>query len=128
MVKVFCHEDVAAEEFELLNRDLRDNQIRAQFFGGIMGPVMGNLSQVNYALTACIGGLLCVFRGFDVGGLSVFLNFSRQFSRPINEISMQVSNVFSALAGAERVFAVMDEAPEPEDDKDAVTLAPMEAM
>ena len=126
VVKVFCHEDVAAEEFELLNRDLRDNQIRAQFFGGIMGPVMGNLSQVNYALTACIGGLLCVFRGFDVGGLSVFLNFSRQFSRPINEISMQVSNVFSALAGAERVFAVMDEAPEPEDDKDAVTLAPME--
>ena len=117
---------MAAEEFELLNRDLRDNQIRAQFFGGIMGPVMGNLSQVNYALTACIGGLLCVFRGFDVGGLSVFLNFSRQFSRPINEISMQVSNVFSALAGAERVFAVMDEAPEPEDDKDAVTLAPME--
>lgn len=126
VVKVFCHEDVAAEEFELLNRDLRDNQIRAQFFGGIMGPVMGNLSQVNYALTACIGGLLCVFRGFDVGGLSVFLNFSRQFSRPINEISMQVSNVFSALAGAERVFTVMDEAPEPEDDKDAVTLAPME--
>lgn len=126
VVKVFCHEDVAAEEFELLNRDLRDNQIRAQFFGGIMGPVMGNLSQVNYALTACIGGLLCVFRGFDVGGLSVFLNFSRQFSRPINEISMQVSNVFSALAGAERVFAVMDEAPEQEDDKDAVTLAPME--
>lgn len=126
VVKVFCHEEVAAEEFELLNRDLRDNQIRAQFFGGIMGPVMGNLSQVNYALTACIGGLLCVFRGFDVGGLSVFLNFSRQFSRPINEISMQVSNVFSALAGAERVFAVMDEAPEPEDDKDAVTLAPME--
>ena len=126
VVKVFRHEDVAAEEFELLNRDLRDNQIRAQFFGGIMGPVMGNLSQVNYALTACIGGLLCVFRGFDVGGLSVFLNFSRQFSRPINEISMQVSNVFSALAGAERVFAVMDEAPEPEDDKDAVTLAPME--
>ena len=126
VVKVFCHEDVAAEEFELLNRDLRDNQIRAQFFGGIMGPVMGNLSQVNYALTACIGGLLCVFRGFDVGGLSVFLNFSRQFSRPINEISMQVSNVFSALAGAERVFTVMDEAPETEDDKDAVTLAPME--
>ena len=126
VVKVFCHEDVAAEEFELLNRDLRDNQIRAQFFGGIMGPVMGNLSQVNYALTACIGGLLCVFRGFDVGGLSVFLNFSRQFSRPINEISMQVSNVFSALAGAERVFAVMDEAPEQEDDRDAVTLAPME--
>lgn len=126
VVKVFCHEDAANEEFSLLNQDLRDNQIRAQFFGGIMGPVMGNLSNLNYGLTACIGGLLCIFRSFDVGGLTVFLNFSRQFSRPINEISMQVSNVFSALAGAERVFAVMDEEPEPEDDGDAVVLDPME--
>lgn len=125
VVKVFCHEDAAMEEFDLLNKEFRDNQIKAQFFGGMMGPVMGNLSQINYGLTACIGGLLCVFRGFDVGGLSVFLNFSRQFSRPINEVSMQISNVFSALAGAERVFAVMDEAPEREDDKDAVELSPM---
>lgn len=126
VVKVFCHEDIAKEEFQILNEDLRDNQIKAQFFGGIMGPVMGNLSQVNYSLTACIGGLLCIFKNFDVGGLTVFLNFSRQFSRPINEISMQISNVFSALAGAERVFAVMDEKPEAEDDKDAVSLYPME--
>lgn len=126
VVKVFCHEETAQEEFELLNRDLRENQIRAQFFGGIMGPVMGNLSQVNYSLTACIGGLLCIFRNFDVGGLTVFLNFSRQFSRPINEISMQVSSVFSALAGAERVFAVMDEEPEAADDADAVELEPMQ--
>jgi len=125
VVKVFCHEDIAREEFGILNRDLRDNQIKAQFFGGIMGPVMGNLSQVNYSLTACIGGLLCVWKNFDVGGLTVFLNFSRQFSRPINEISMQVSNVFSALAGAERVFAVMDEDPEPTNDKDAMILEPM---
>ena len=107
-VKVFCHEDVAEEEFEILNSDLKDKQIRAQFLGGMMGPVMNNLSQINYVLTACVGGLLCVIKNFDVGGLTVFLNFSRQFSRPVNEISMQVSNVFSALAGAERVFAVMD--------------------
>ncbi len=126
VVKVFCHEDIAKEEFGILNRDLRDNQIRAQFFGGIMGPVMGSLNQINYSLTACVGGLLCIFKNFDVGGLTVFLNFSRQFSRPVNEISMQISNVFSALAGAERVFAVMDEKPEPEDDKDAVVLNPME--
>ena len=66
-----------------------------------------------------------MLRGFDVGGLTVFLNFSRQFSRPINEISMQVSNVFSALAGAERVFAVMDEEPEPADDEDAVAFKDM---
>ena len=125
MIKVFCHEEFAEEEFALLNQDLRDNQIRAQFFGGMMGPVMGNLSNVNYSLTACIGGLLCVLRGFDVGGLTVFLNFSRHFSRPINEISMQISNVFSALAGAERVFRMMDEEPEPEDKTDAVVLNPM---
>ena len=125
VVKVFCHEDVAEEEFGYLNGDLRDKQIKAQVFGGIMGPVMGNLSQVNYALTACIGGLLCVFRNFDVGGLTVFLNFSRQFSRPINEISMQISNVFSALAGAERVFAVMDTEPEPADDTEAVSVEPV---
>lgn len=125
VIKVFCHEEIAQEEFEYLNQDLREKQIRAQFFGGIMGPVMGNLSQVNYALTACIGGLLCIFRNFDVGGLTVFLNFSRQFSRPINEISMQVSNVFSALAGAERVFAVMDTEPEAEDDADAVSIEPI---
>lgn len=125
VVKVFCHEDVVREEFALLNQDLRRNQIRAQFFGGIMGPVMGNLSQVNYSLTACIGGLLCIFRNFDVGGLTVFLNFSRQFSRPINELSMQVTSVFSALAGAERVFGVMDEKPEEPDPADAVVLNPM---
>lgn len=122
VVKVFCHEEIAEEEFDILNRDLREKQIRAQFLGGMMGPVMNNLSQVNYSLTACIGGILCVVKNFDVGGLTVFLNFSRQFSRPINEISMQVSNVFSALAGAERVFSVMDEEPETEDDKDAVSM------
>lgn len=109
VVKVFCHEDEAVSDFKLLNDDLRRKQTAAQFTGGVMGPLMGNLSQINYALTACVGGLLCIAKGFDVGGLTVFVNFSRQFSRPINEISMQVSSVFSALAGAERVFAIMDE-------------------
>ena len=125
VVKVFNHEETAKEEFGWLNQDLREKQIRAQFFGGVMGPVMNNLSQVNYALTACIGGLFCVFRNFDVGGLTVFLNFSRHFSRPINEISMQVSNVFSALAGAERVFALMDAEPEAADAPDAVSGEPI---
>ena len=112
VVKVFNHEPQACEEFDILNEELRTKQTKAQFFGSIMGPVMGNLSQVNYALTATVGGLMCILGGFDVGGLAVFVNYSRQFSRPINEISMQVTNIFSALSGAERVFAVMDEKPE----------------
>jgi len=122
VVKVFCHEDEAREEFEYLNSDLRGKQIKAQFFGGIMGPIMGNLSQVSYSLTACIGGILCVLRGFDIGGLTVFVNYSRQFSRPINEVAMQVNTIFSALAGAERVFAVMDEEPEAQDAEQAVSI------
>lgn len=122
VVKVFCHEDVCEEEFGLLNKDLRDKQIKAQFFGGLMGPVLGNMSQITYAITACIGGILCLTQGFDVGGFSVFVNYSRQFSRPINEISMQVNTIFSALAGAERVFAVMDEEPEAADAPDALEV------
>lgn len=118
VVKVFNREKGVIDDFELLNEDLKKKQIKAQFMGSMMGPVMGNLSQINYALTAVVGGLLCITKGFDVGGLTVFVNFSRQFGRPINEISMQVSNIFSALAGAERVFAVMDTEPESDlDDK-----------
>ncbi|MBQ5961267.1 MAG: ABC transporter ATP-binding protein [Firmicutes bacterium] len=119
VVKVFNHEEVCEAEFDLLNKDLRKKQIFAQFFGGIMGPVMGNLGQISYAVTACVGGILCVTRGFDVGGFSVFVNYSRQFSRPINELSQQMNTLFSAMAGAERVFAVMDQEPEPEDPAEA---------
>ncbi len=122
VVKVFCHEDKVIEEFNGLNDDLREKQIKAQFFGGVMGPVMGNLSQVSYALTACIGGILCVTSGFDVGGLAIFVNFSKQFSRPINEISMQINTIFSALAGAERVFDIMDREEEEPDKADAIEL------
>lgn len=118
VVKVFCHEEIAEEEFEYLNHDLRDKQIKAQFFGGIMGPVMGNIGQISYSLTAMIGGILCAIEKFDVGGLTVFVNYSRQFSRPINELSMQMNTVFSALAGAERVFDVMDSEPELADVED----------
>lgn len=122
VVKVFCHEEKAIEEFVELNDDLKNKQIRAQFFGGIMGPVMGNLSQVSYSITACVGGLFSIAGKLSVGDLSVFVNYSRQFSRPINEISMQVNTIFSALAGAERVFKVMDEKPEEEDSADAIPM------
>ena len=123
VVKVFNHESTCLEEFEILNRDMRDKQMNAQFYGGIMGPIMHNVSGIAFAITAGVGGLLCVHAGLDVGGLAVFCNYSRQFSMPINNISMQTSTIFSALAGAERVFAVMDEAPEERDAPDAIELS-----
>lgn len=122
VVKVFCHEEKAVEEFTDLNNDLRKKQVKAQFFGGIMGPVMGNIGQVSYGITACVGGLFCLAGRLSLGGLTVFVNYSRQFSRPINEISMQINTIFSALAGAERVFKVMDEEPEEADKPDAVEM------
>lgn len=122
VIKVFCHEDVASEEFEILSDDLRQKQRSAQFFGGIMGPVMGNLSQVSFALSGTIGGILCLTSNFDIGGLTIFTNYSRQFSRPISELSMLMNTIFSALAGAERVFDVLNEAPEAPDSPDAVSI------
>ena len=122
VIKVFCHEETAMEEFDFLSDDLREKQIKAQFFGGIMGPVMGNLSQISYAITATIGGILCLTANFDIGGLTIFTNYSRQFSRPVSELSMQMNTIFAALAGAERVFEVMDEAPEAEDLQDAIAI------
>jgi len=122
VVKVFCHEESCKQDFDLINDDLRKNQVKAQFVGGIMGPVMGNLTQVSYALTVAVGAILCVTRGFDIGGVTIFTNYSRQFSRPINELSMQMTTIMSALAGAERVFKIMDQEPEAEDRDGAVEL------
>jgi ATP-binding cassette subfamily B protein len=122
VIKVFCHEETTMGEFEFLSDDLRKKQMKAQFFGGIMGPVMGNLSQISYALSATVGGILCLTTNFDIGGLTIFTNYSRQFSRPINELSHQMNTIFAALAGAERVFEVMDEAPEAADPAEAVEI------
>ena len=126
VVKVFSHEAIACEEFEYLNQDLKQKQIKAQFCSSIIGPITHNISNLGYGITACIGGVLCITKNFDIGGLTVFVNYSRQFSRPINEISMQMNTIFSALAGAERVFAVMDEETEPVDDIKAHQLENVE--
>ena len=122
VVKVFNHENTCIDEFEQLNNDMRSKQMGAQFYGGVMGPVMGNITQICYGVTAGVGGLLCLLKGFDVGGVSIFVNYSRQFSQPINMISQQTSLIFAALAGAERVFAIMDA--EPEDLYDEVKAEP----
>ncbi len=112
VVKVFNHEQTCIDEFELLNDDMRDKQFKAQFFGGIMGPVTHNLSMICYAITVGLGGILMCTTGFGPGDLTVFANYSRQFSMPINQLSMQMSTVFAALAGAERVFGIIDSKPE----------------
>ena len=119
VIKVFNHEADSVEEFGLLNDDLREKQFKAQFFGGIMGPIMGNTSQISYALTVGIGGVLMCTMGMMPGALTVFAQYSRRFSFPINNISQQMSTIFSALAGAERVFGILDRPEEPEDAKDA---------
>lgn len=118
VVKVFNHEDTCIEEFDMLNDDMREKQMKAQFWGGVMGPIMGNTSQISYAVTVGVGGVLMCLSRLTPGALTVFANYSRQFSMPINMISQQMSTVFSALAGAERVFSVMDAPPESADKTD----------
>ena len=129
VVKVFNYEKNVVNEFSELNQSLRNSQVKAQFISGIMGPCMNAMSQVNYTLTACVGSIIAFasrwgggvpFSALDIGGLTVFVNYSRQFSRPINELAQQVTNIMSALAGAERVFNVMDETEEIDDGKKRV--------
>ena len=115
VIKVFNHEDECIEEMELINEDLRSKQEKAQFWGGVTGPIMHNISLLSYAVTLGVGGILIVLTGFTPGELTAFANYSKQFSMPINQLSMQVSTFFAALAGAERVFKVMDETPEQPD-------------
>lgn len=117
VVKVFNHEEQVVEEFEYLNDNLCEAQIRAQFCSGIMGPVTHQLCNISYAITACVGAIMVVKNGFDIGGLTISVKYTRSFNRPINEISMQMNTVFSALAGAERVFEVLAEEPEKDDEK-----------
>ena len=119
VIKVFNHEGTCIEEFDSLNDDMRDKQFKAQFWGGIMGPIMGNTSQISFGVTMGIGGILMVFSRLSPGALTLFANYSRQFSMPINMLSQQTSTLFAALAGAERVFEVMDTAPEAPDKPDA---------
>ena len=120
VIKVFNHEDECVEELNALNEDLRDKQQKAQFWGGVTGPIMHNISLICYAITLGVGGLLIVWTGFTPGELTVFADYSKRFSMPISQLSMQVSTLFAALAGAERVFKVMDAEPESPDMAEAL--------
>ncbi len=113
-VKVFCREDEVCEEFEKKNRLYYKNAVKAQVISGVVGPVMNMFGNLNYAITAFVGGILAVmafwvFEPISVGSVVLFLSCSQQFSRPINEIANLFATIQSALAGAERVFEVMDE-------------------
>ncbi len=119
VVKVFNHEGECEDEMNLINEDLRDKQFKAQFWGGVTGPIMHNISLICYAVTLGVGGVLMCLTGFTPGELTAFANYSKQFSMPINQLSMQVSTLFAALAGAENVFRLMDEIPEPENIQEA---------
>lgn len=123
VIKVFGHEEMASREFEVLNNELREKGTRAQLYAGIMMPVIQNLNTINFALTATVGGLLSLLKGLDIGGLAAFLQYSRQFGRPVNEISSQYNSLQAALAGAERIFEILDEAPEQSDSGDAIELS-----
>ncbi len=114
VVKVFCHEDAANDEFDKLNNELCEAATKANTFANILMPIMNNLSYLHYAATAIVGGIMAVsgFGGMNIGKLISYLQFTRQFAQPITQVSQQLNAVLTALAGAERIFAVIDEAPE----------------
>ena len=125
VVKVFNHEDVCKEEFDKLNSELQQNAYSAGKFTNMMGPINNNLGYVQYAILAIVGGILCVLSTEEMplltlGSLMAFMTLSRNFNMPINQISQQMNAIVMALAGAERIFELMDQ--EPEVDEGYVTL------
>lgn len=124
VVKVFCHEDKAISDFDGLNEELRKASTSAQGFAGAMMPLMGNLSHINYAINCCVGAIFTIGGALSVGSLLAFLQYVRQVSQPVTQISQQMNVIIAALAGAERIFKVLDE--EPEVDNGHVTLAEVE--
>ena len=120
VIKVFNHEDEAISRFTGLNNGYRDAATAAQAYAGMMMPAMGNLSKINYAVTCCVGGLLAIGGVFDIGSLGAYLLYVKQVSQPVGQISQQINTLLAAAAGAERIFAVMDEQPETDEGKTVI--------
>ena len=120
VIKVFNHEGQAVARFTDLNGGYRDAATAAQAYAGMMMPAMGNLSKINYAVTCCVGGLLAIGGVFDVGSLGAYLLYVKQVSQPVGQISQQVNTLLAAAAGAERIFAVMEEHPETDEGKTVI--------
>lgn len=112
VVKVFCHERESKETFAQLNQSLRESSARANSLANILMPMMGNLSHINYALTAMAGALMTIAGWLDIGTIASFLQYTRSFSMPITQMSQQFNSILNALAGAERIFAMLDQEPE----------------
>lgn len=123
VVKVFNYEKDAIKEFKARNEAYRQAATEANFYAGVVMPITGNLNNISYALTAMVGGVLAVFSMFDIGSLAAFLQYTRQVGMPVQMMTNQFNIVLAALAGAERVFNVMDEVPET--DNGDVTLVGM---
>lgn len=123
VIKVFTHEAVTKQEFDLVNEQLFDSAYKANKYANILMPVMGNLGNVSYVLTALLGGLVAIngLGGLTLGGLASFLQLNRSFTMPITQVSQQLNSVIMATAGAKRIFALMDEALEV--DSGLVTLS-----
>ena len=117
VIKVFNHENKSIEQFRELNETYRDAATMAHGYAGSMMPAMGNLSRINYAVTCCVGGLLAIGGVFDIGSLGAYLLYVKQVSQPIAQISQQVNVLLAAVAGAERIFAVIDAEPEVDEGK-----------
>ena len=117
VVKVFCHEAESLEQFNKLNDQLYDSANRANKFANIMGPVNAQLGNLSYVVCAVAGGILAItgVSGLTLGNLASFLTLNRSFVMPINQISMQFNSIIMALAGADRIFKLMDETPEVDD-------------
>ncbi|SDC06799.1 ATP-binding cassette, subfamily B [Pelagirhabdus alkalitolerans] len=124
VIKVFSRQDKVIDEFKELNEQLQDNATKANIFANILMPIMGNLSYVLYAITAMVGGLLAITQALTIGTVVAFLQFTRTFSQPITQISQQMNAVLTSLAGAERIFKVIDE--EPERDQGHITMVPID--
>lgn len=130
VVKVFCHEQQNQKDFDVLNDEFRENATKANTYANIMMPIMGNLGHLQYVLVAIVGGLLAIaavpnltLTGMGImtlGGIASFLQLSRSFTMPISQVSQQINSVVMALAGAERIFELMDEPSE--EDHGVVTL------
>lgn len=111
VVKVFCHEEEASEKFDQLNNQLFESANNANKFANYLGPVNAQLGNMNYVVCAIVGGILAINHvwGFTLGGLASFLTFNKSITMPINQISQQLNSIVMALAGAKRIFDLMDE-------------------